>query len=46
MQSDATTTYEISGTPSFLINGEMVKLEGTGSLWNQLEGKLREALGS
>ena len=46
MQSDATSTYEISGTPSFAINGELVKTEGTDSVWKQLERKLREALGS
>ena len=46
MQSDATSTYQISGTPSFLINNELVQLEGNDPIWNQLEAKLRAALGS
>lgn len=46
MQSDATSTYELSGTPSFLLNGEVVELGGGGTIWNQVERKLREALGS
>ena len=46
MQSDATSNFQISGTPSFLINGEVVQFEGTDPLWNQLEAKLRSALGS
>lgn len=46
MQSDATSTYELSGTPSFLLNGEVVELSGGGTIWNQVERKLREALGS
>jgi protein-disulfide isomerase len=46
MQSDATSTYELSGTPSFLINNEVVKFEGTEPIWSQLERQLRTALGS
>ena len=46
MQSDATSTYELSGTPSFLLNGEVLELSGGGTIWSQVEGKLREALGS
>lgn len=45
MQNDATSAFQISGTPSFLINGEVVQFEGSQPLWNQLEAKLREALG-
>ena len=46
MQSDATSTYQISGTPSFLLNGKVVEFEGSDPLWTQLEAKLRSALGS
>lgn len=45
MQSDAASTHQISGTPSFLLNGEVVQFEGSEPLWNQLEAKLRAALG-
>lgn len=45
MQSDATSTYQISGTPSFLLNGEVVQFEGNDPIWSQLEAKLRGALG-
>lgn len=41
MRDDATTKYSLSGTPTFLINGESI-----GSLnWPALEAKIREALG-
>lgn len=44
MNSDATTEYpKFSGTPSFLLNGEL--LENTAT-WDKLEPKIREALGS
>ena len=46
MQSDATSNFDISGTPSFLLNGEVVQFEGNEPLWTQLEAKLRSALGS
>ncbi len=46
MQSDATATYNINATPSFLLNGELVQFEGNDPIWTQLEAKLREALGS
>jgi protein-disulfide isomerase len=45
MQSDASTTYEIQGTPSFLLNGELVELEGGTPVWTQIEAKLREKIG-
>ena len=41
MNSDAQSTYNIPGTPSFLINGTLV--EQTAS-WDALEPKLKEAL--
>jgi protein-disulfide isomerase len=40
--SDVTSQYpDFAGTPSFIINGEMVKEVGT---WDKLEPKLQEAL--
>ena len=45
MQSEATSTYQINGTPSFLLNGEVVEFEGNDPIWKQLEAKLRGALG-
>jgi len=41
MNSDAQSTYNIPGTPSFLINGTLV--ENTAA-WTQLEPKIKEAL--
>lgn len=41
MNADATTTYNVPGTPSFLLDGEL--LENTSS-WETLEPKIREAL--
>jgi protein-disulfide isomerase len=41
MNSDAQSTYDIPGTPSFLINGKLV--EQTAS-WDALEPKLKDAL--
>ena len=43
MNSDAQSTYNIPGTPSFLINGTLV--ESTAS-WQALEPKIKEALAS
>ena len=43
MNSDAQSTYNIPGTPSFLINGKLV--ESTAS-WDALEPKIKEALAS
>ena len=45
MQTDASSTYSLTGTPSFLINNEVVAFEGADPIWTQLERKLREALG-
>ncbi|HXG80937.1 MAG TPA: thioredoxin domain-containing protein [Sphingomicrobium sp.] len=43
MNTDAQSTYNIPGTPSFLINGSLVDNVAT---WNQLEPKIKEALAS
>ena len=43
MTSDAVSTYNIPGTPSFLINGALV--ENTAN-WELLEPKIKEALAS
>ena len=43
MNSDAVSTYNIPGTPTFLINGEVV--DKTAS-WEALEPKIKEALAS
>ena len=44
MNGDTTTQYpEFTGTPSFTINGKMLKETAT---WDKLEPQLRDALGS
>jgi protein-disulfide isomerase len=43
MNTDAATTYQIPGTPTFLINGAVV--ENTAN-WELLEPKIKEALAS
>ena len=43
MTSDATSQFNISGTPSFVINGQLAEETAT---WEALEPKIREALGS
>ena len=43
MNSDAASTYNIPGTPSFLINGTLVDQTAA---WDQLEPKIKEALAS
>ena len=45
MNSDAVSRYEINSTPSFLLNGEVVELGTTGTVWGQLEPKIRAAIG-
>jgi protein-disulfide isomerase len=42
MNSDAVSQYNLPGTPTFLINGEVVPETAT---WQLLEPKLKEALG-
>lgn len=41
MNSDATSQYDIAGTPSFLINGKLAAANG----WRDLEPLIRKALG-
>ena len=43
MNTDAATTYNIPGTPTFLINGAVVESTAT---WELLEPKIKEALAS
>ena len=45
MQNDATSSYDIPGTPSFLLNGELVKIETGSTPWQQVEAKIKSALG-
>ena len=45
MQNDAVSAYNIPGTPSFLLNGELVKIEGGSTPWQQVEAKIKGALG-
>lgn len=47
MNSDASSQYQIPGTPTFLINGEVVGAPESGQTnWQNLERRIREALGS
>lgn len=41
MNADASSTYEVTGTPTFLINDEVVK---EGNTWAALEPKIKDAL--
>jgi protein-disulfide isomerase len=43
MNTDAVTTYNVPGTPTFLINGAVVESTAT---WELLEPKIKEALAS
>ena len=45
MQGEANSTYEIPGTPSFLINGELLKIDAGVEPWVAVERGLKEALG-
>jgi protein-disulfide isomerase len=47
MQGDATSQFEITGTPTFLINGEVADPPTQGQThWQALERQIRGALGS
>jgi protein-disulfide isomerase len=46
MQNDAVSTFDISGTPSFLLNGEVVTIAPGSTVWTQVEAKIKSALGS
>ena len=43
MNSDAVSTYNVPGTPTFLINNEVVEQTAT---WGLLEPKIKDALNS
>jgi protein-disulfide isomerase len=44
MVSDASSTYEITGTPTFVVNGDEVQVpRGTGN-WAAVEAAIKEAL--
>ena len=45
MNSDAVSTFNIQGTPSFIVNGEEIKIEVGTPTWTQLEAKLKAVLG-
>ena len=45
MQNDAIASYDIPGTPAFLLNGELVPIEGGSTPWQQVEAKIKAALG-
>jgi protein-disulfide isomerase len=44
MNSDAQNRYEVSGTPTFLLNGEVVDMKNGETVWKQLEPKIRGAI--
>ena len=45
MQNDAVSAYDIPGTPAFLLNGELVTIEPGSTPWQQLETRIKAALG-
>lgn len=44
MNSDASSSYDIPGTPTFLVNGEVVKPGSSETNWAALEGAIKGAL--
>lgn len=47
MTSDATTQFpDFKGTPTFVINGNMVDISGATPAWDQLKAALNKSLGS
>lgn len=46
MQNDAVTAYDLPGTPAFLVNGELVQIQPGTTPWQQVEAKIKSALGS
>ncbi|GAA4034140.1 hypothetical protein GCM10022281_12790 [Sphingomonas rosea] len=44
MVSDASSQYQIEGTPTFLLNGEVVNITAGTPTWDQLEGAIKKAL--
>lgn len=45
MQNDAVSSYNIPGTPAFLLNGEVLEIKPGSSPWQQVEAKIKDALG-
>lgn len=45
MNSDATSQYDLPGTPSFLINGKMIDIQNGSTPWSQIEPKIRAGVG-
>ncbi|MEO6579592.1 MAG: thioredoxin domain-containing protein [Sphingomicrobium sp.] len=47
IQSDVIAKYpDFPGTPTFILNGKMVDVKPGASVWSQVEGSIRSALGS
>ncbi len=47
MQTDVIAQFpDFPGTPTFLQNGKMVEIKAGSSVWSQVEGSIRTALGS
>jgi protein-disulfide isomerase len=44
MNADASSQYEIAGTPTFLVNNEVVSLQPGQGNWQSLEAAIKEAL--
>lgn len=44
MNSDASSSYDIPGTPTFLVNGDVVRPQAGQTNWTALEGAVKEAL--
>ncbi|GAA4023603.1 hypothetical protein GCM10022280_25450 [Sphingomonas swuensis] len=44
MLSDASTQYDIPGTPTFLVNGDVVDIKVGTPTWQQLEAGIKKAL--
>lgn len=46
MQSDATAAYpDLPGTPSFILNGQMIEIKPGSSVWSQVDAALKAAIG-
>jgi hypothetical protein len=45
MQTDAVNTYNIPGTPSFLLNGKLIDIKPGTPTWTQVEDSIKAALG-
>ena len=45
MQNDAVTSFDVNATPSILLNGEMLATQPGSTVWQQLEPKIKSALG-